>query len=225
MPIILHVNASPRGSRSSSLQLAHLFLGSVREAAGQDLEVETLNLFDDGALPGFGSTAAAAKMAVFAGQEQSPAQAAAWRSARGVFEQFAAADSYVFNIPMWNAGVPYVLKQWIDLVTQPDWSFGFHPESGYTGLMTGKQAVAVHTSGVYAPGFPPAFGQDFSSTFFADWLQFVGITDATHVRFAPTVVGADVEAARRQAEDGLQEAAEVFASRLIRPDILQPVSG
>jgi FMN-dependent NADH-azoreductase len=61
--------------------------------------------------------------------------------------------------------------------------------SGYTGLMNGKQAVAIHTSGVYAPGIPSAFGQDFSSMCFADWLQFVGITDATHVRFAPTVVG------------------------------------
>jgi hypothetical protein len=41
----------------------------------------------------------------------------------------------------------------------------------------------------------------------------------------PPLWGTDVDAARRQAEDGLREAADVFASRLFRPDILQPVNG
>ena len=131
-----------------------------------------------------------------------------------MFDRFAAADAYVFNIPMWNAGVPYALKQWIDIVTQPGWSFGFDPAAGYTGLMDGKHALAIHTSGVYSPGVAPAFGQDFSSTFFADWLNFVGITDATHVRFAPTVLNADVGRSRREAEAELAAHAVGFASRL-----------
>lgn len=122
------------------------------QAAGtESFELETLNLFDDSALPVFGHTAAAAKMAVFSGQDQTPEQMNAWEAARAVFDQFAAADAYVFNIPMWNHGVPYALKQWVDIVTQPGWSFGFDPETGYRGLMEGKHAVAIHTSGVYAP--------------------------------------------------------------------------
>ncbi|RZU62929.1 FMN-dependent NADH-azoreductase [Zhihengliuella halotolerans] len=214
MPAILHVNASPRFASSESLRLARLFIDSVR-AEGQDgIEVETLDLFDDGALPAFGRTAAAAKMAVFSGQEQTPEQITAWESARAVFDQFASADAYVFNIPMWNAGVPYVLKQWIDIITQPGWSFGFDPERGYRGLMEGKQAMAVHTSGVYAPGVPAAFGNDFSSTFFADWLNFVGIEDAMHVRFAPTVLNGDVDGTRRIAEAELAAAAPEFAGKL-----------
>ncbi|GAA3284673.1 FMN-dependent NADH-azoreductase [Paenarthrobacter aurescens] len=214
MPSILHINASPRYAHSDSLRLAHHFLDSVQAAVPETFEVETVNLFDDGALPAFGRTAAAAKMAVFTGRDQSPEQMAAWESARAVFDQFAAADAYVFNIPMWNAGVPYVLKQWIDIITQPGWSFGFHPEQGYTGLMQGKHAVAIHTSGVYAHGVPAAFGSDFSSTFFADWLNFVGISDATHIRFAPTVLNADVEGTRRLAEADLSDAALLFAGKL-----------
>jgi FMN-dependent NADH-azoreductase len=31
----------------------------------------------------------------------------------------ATADAYLFSVPMWNAGVPYVLKQWIDIITEP----------------------------------------------------------------------------------------------------------
>lgn len=200
MPTILHVNASPRGAASDSLRLARHFLAAVQAAGDNEFEVETLNLFDAGTLPEFGHTAAAAKMAVFSGQAQTAEQIRAWEDARAVFDRFAAADAYVFNIPMWNAGVPHALKHWIDIVTQPGWSFGFDPAAGYFGLLEGKRAVAIHTSGVYAPGVPAAFGSDFSSTFFADWLDFVGITDATHVRFAPTVVNDDVARARRAAE-------------------------
>ncbi|MGF6834130.1 FMN-dependent NADH-azoreductase [Paenarthrobacter sp. TE4293] len=214
MPSILHVNASPRYSNSDSLQLARHFIESVQAAAPETFELETLNLFDDGALPAFGRIAAAAKMAVFTGQDQTPDQVAAWESARAVFDQFASADAYVFNIPLWNSGVPYVLKQWIDIITQPGWSFGFDPEQGYSGLMEGKHAMAIHTSGVYYPGVPAAFGSDFGSTFFADWLNFVGIEDAVHIRFAPTVLNSNVEGTRRLAEADLSDAALLFAGKL-----------
>lgn len=224
MPTILHVNASPRYAYSDSLQLARHFIDSVRAAGPETFELETLDLFNDGALPVFGRTAAAAKMAVFSGQDQTPEQITAWESARAVFDQFAAADAYVFNIPMWNAGVPYVLKQWIDIITQPGWSFGFDPDRGYRGLMEGKQALAIHTSGVYAPGVPAAFGSDFSSTFFADWLNFVGIKDATHVRFAPTVLNGDVDGTRKVAEAELADAAFGFAGRLSAAGNLQLVN-
>ena len=233
MPRILHINASPRGDHSDSLLLARHFISEV-QAAGADLEgdategatfdVDTLNVFDAGALPEFGTTAAGAKMAVFSGRDQTPDELQAWADARAVFDRFAAADAYVFNIPMWNAGVPYALKQWIDIVTQPGWSFGFDPAAGYTGLMDGKHALAIHTSGVYSPGVAPAYGQDFSSNFFADWLNFIGITDATHVRFAPTVLNADVGRSRREAEAELAAHAVGFASRL-RAVELQPVGG
>ncbi|MFF2299886.1 FMN-dependent NADH-azoreductase [Arthrobacter sp. NPDC058127] len=224
MPAILHINASPRDSLSGSLRLARHFIDEVRSAGDGTFEVETLNLFDAGVLPEFGRIAAAAKMAVFSGQGQTSEQMNAWEAARAVFEQFAAADAYVFNIPMWNAGVPYVLKQWIDIVTQPGWSFGFDPATGYRGLLEGKQALAIHTSGVYAPGVPAAFGQDFSSTFFADWLNFVGIEDATHVRFAPTVLNGDVDGTRRAAETELSEVATTFAGKLSAAGLLQLVN-
>lgn len=214
MATILHVNASPRGSRSDSLRLARHFIAAVQDSADDGFDVETLNLFDPGALPAFGLAAAAAKMTVFSGHDQTPEQIQAWEDARAVFDQFAAADAYVFSIPMWNAGVPYALKQWIDIVTQPGWSFRFDPGAGYFGLVEEKKALAIHTSGVYAPGLPPAFGSDFSSPFFTDWLNFVGITDNTHVRMAPSATNTDPDGARRAAEAELRELAGTFAVHL-----------
>lgn len=208
MTRILHVNASARGAASDSLALATAFLDAVRS---QDPSVETdrLDLFD-AALPEFGTVAAAAKMAVFAGQEQTPEQVAAWEAAAAVHERFAAADAYVFNIPFWNAGVPYVLKQWIDIITQPGWTFGFDPATGYLGLVEGKKAFTVTTSGVYTDGLPPSFGADFTRTFFQDWLEFIGIKDHRDVHFGPTVVNPDVEGSRQAALSAVREAAAAF---------------
>jgi FMN-dependent NADH-azoreductase len=205
---LLHINASPRGEASASLTLASAFLAAYRDRA-RSVEIDALSLFED-PLPEFGTAASAAKIAAFSGQTPEGEAALAWERARSVFDRFASADAYLFNVPMWNAGVPYVLKQWIDIVTQPGWAFGFHPTDGYTGLLSGKKAVVIYTSGVYAPGVPISFGADFHSTFFNDWLRFVGITDVTEVRFAANAMTAtyedDLERVRQQA----LAAAEVF---------------
>ncbi|MGC8514390.1 MAG: FMN-dependent NADH-azoreductase [Acidimicrobiales bacterium] len=188
MTTLLHVSASPRGASSDSLALADAFLSAYRQA-NPDAAVEHLDLFD-GSLPTFGRLAAGAKMAVFAGGEPGLEQQGEWDAARAVFERFADADAYLFSVPMWNAGVPYVLKQWIDIITQPGWVFGFTPQNGYSGLISGKKAAVIYTSGVYSPGAPLAFGADFHAAFFNDWLRFAGFTDVTEIHWQPTVLTA-----------------------------------
>lgn len=208
MSQLLHVNASPRGSASQSLAIADAFLGVYKDRK-PETKVDTLHLFEERP-PEFGTVAAAAKMAAFSGQEQTPEQIAVWEQARAVFDRFVAADEYVFNIPMWNAGVPYVLKHWIDVITQPGWVFGFDPAAGYTGLVTGKRAVVVLTGGVYSPGVPQEFGVDFHSTFFKDWLRFIGITDVEELRFQGNAMVADGEKALQEARAGAEELAARF---------------
>jgi FMN-dependent NADH-azoreductase len=150
MPTLLHVSASPRGGASESLALATTFLDAYLPLH-PDVTVDTFDLHD-GTLPVFGRLAAGAKMAVLGGGQPSADQATAWDAARTVFDRFAATDAYLFSVPMWNASVPYVLKQWIDIITQPGWVFGFTPADGYTGLITGRKAAVVYTSGIYSPG-------------------------------------------------------------------------
>lgn len=188
MTTLLHVSASPRGEWSDSLALADAFLGTYRQT-NPDIAIEHLDLFDE-SLPSFGRLAAGAKMAAFAGGEPSAKQQGEWDAARAVFDRFAGSDAYLFSVPMWNAGVPYVLKQWIDIITQPGWIFGFTPQDGYTGLISGKKAAVTYTSGVYSPGAPLAFGADFHAAFFNDWLRFAGFTDVTEIHWQPTVLTA-----------------------------------
>jgi FMN-dependent NADH-azoreductase len=57
--------------------------------------------------------------------------------------------------------------------------------------------------------FPSAFAQQFSRTYFEDWLRWTGITNITPVRFHPTLNGtADEE--RRRAHAEAREQARTF---------------
>lgn len=205
---LLHVSASPRGTASESLAIAATFLANYRECH-PEVRVDTFDLWD-GSLPAFGPAGAGAKMAVFAGAAPEGEQATAWEAARATFERFAAADRYLFSVPMWNHGIPYVLKQFIDVVSQPGMVFGFDPERGYTGLLTGKKAAVVYTSGVYGPGRPRSFGTDFQAPYFDDWLRWAGIDDITEITFRPDLVTPDADAGREQAHAAAREAAKAF---------------
>lgn len=208
MPRLLHVSASPRGENSQSLQLAATFLDTYQEIHS-DVEIDHFDLWD-GTLPTFGPAGASAKMTVFGGAAPTGEEATAWEEAQRIFDRFAAADVYLFSVPMWNGGVPYVLKQWIDIITQPGMVFGFTPTDGYSGLLTGKKAAVVYTSGVYSPGVAAEYGRDFHSTFFTDWLNFCGISDVTEIRFQPTVLTASPDEDRETAHAAARDAAKTF---------------
>ncbi len=209
MPKLLHISASPRGERSESLAVAASFLDTFR-AEHPEVAVETYDLWD-GTLPAFGTDAAAAKMAIFAGEQPAGAAARAWQSAVDTFHRFDAADLYLFSVPMWNAGLPYVLKQFIDVVSQPGLVFGFDPEQGYRGLLIGKKAAVIYTSAVYGPERGPAFGADFQAPFLTGWLRWAGVTDVSEVHFRPNLATADADTARRHAHDQARDLAKRFA--------------
>ncbi|MDN5858396.1 MAG: NAD(P)H-dependent oxidoreductase [Pseudonocardia sp.] len=205
---LLHVSASPRGADSESLHIARVFTDTYRNVnPGED--VEHWDLWD-GSLPGF-ATGALAKMEVFAGREPVGEQAAAWAAARATFDRFASADRLLFSVPMWNASVPYVLKQFIDVVSQPGWIFGVDLDAGYTHLLAGRgtRVAVVYTSAVWAPQLGPEWGSDFQSTFFADWLRWTGLTDISEIHYRPTLTG-DRAAERAAADARAREVAKLF---------------
>jgi len=208
MSKLLHISASPRGPRSESLAIAGTFLDTVRDT-DPGLAIEEYDLWD-GTLPEFGPDAAAAKMAVFAGEEPRGAAARAWDAATATFRRFDAADRYLFSVPMWNAGIPYILKQFIDVVSQPGMVFGFDPAAGYSGLLTGKRAAVIYTSAVYGPGRGPAFGADFQAPYLEDWLRWAGVDDIRTIHFRPNLATADAGEGRRLAHARARDLAKTF---------------
>lgn len=181
MPRLLYVKCSPRGPASRSSAIAEAFLEAYRETH-PEAAIEELDIWQAG-LPEYGGDAAAAKMSFFGEEAMNDAQQAAYAEMVRLFEQFNAADDYLFSIPMWNFGVPYKLKQYIDLLTMPGTLFGFDPEVGYLPLLEGKRATAIYSAALYHDGASKAWGTDHVSTHFTDWLNFAGVTDVTTVWF------------------------------------------
>ncbi|WP_066650775.1 MULTISPECIES: FMN-dependent NADH-azoreductase [Sphingomonas] len=198
MTKLLYINASPRAeSRSAAVAQAYI---DAADAAAPGLEVDTIKLWDE-PLPAFDGDRANAKLAVITGQSHSDGQKTAWDEITSIAQRFIAADTYVFAVPMWNGGIPYRLKQYIDIIHQPGLLFGLDPATGYFGLLTGKRAVLVYTSGAFSPAAPsPAFGIDHQSTYMRAWLNQTGVSDVAEVRYQPTLLDPDSEAAFERAK-------------------------
>lgn len=185
MAHLLHIEASPRGSRSASRAVAQHFIDSHRAAHAGDT-VETLDLWQTG-LPEFDGPALEAKYAVMHGLSPTEEQGRAWQAVRRFAEHFKSADRYLFSLPMWNFGIPYKLKHYIDLIVQPGLTFSFTPGEGYKGLVTGKTAVAVYArGGAYGPG-SGAEAYDQQRAYLRQILGFMGITDLREILVEPTL--------------------------------------
>jgi FMN-dependent NADH-azoreductase len=207
---LLYVVGSPRQDASRSGAVADALLAAWRRA-DPELEVSVLDLWRE-PLPEFDGDKAQAKMTVITGGTPEGVVATAWDEVKRVIEGFTRADQYLFTVPMWNGGIPYRLKLYIDILTQPGFLFGFDPTQGYSGLLEGKRAAVIYTSGVYGPGAAPSFGLDFHSSYFDWWLEFVGLTDVETIRYQPTLLTPDPEGALADAV----AAAEAAAGRLAK---------
>lgn len=200
MTRLLYIKASPRGMASRSAALADAYLEALRRER-PDLTVDLLDLAQE-PIPAFDGDKVAAKIAVILGKEHDGAQKTAWDEITAVANQFIAADRYLIAVPMWNGGIPYRLKQYIDVVHQPGLLWGLDPKTGYYGLLKGKKAVLALTSGAFGPTMPsPAFGVDHHATYLRDWLNQAGVTDIAEIRFQPTLLTPDPEGSARAAMD------------------------
>ena len=201
MTKLLHIIASPRGEDSKSSALAEGFIADQR-LKNSALKVETLDLFQAD-LPAFDGDPAAAKMTFFGDGTMTPEKQTAWDEVARITHAFMEADHYVLSVPMWNGGVPYRLKQYIDIITQPGMLFGFDPQAGYSGLLRDKRATLIVTSGVWSQGAAAAFGLDFHSSYLEWWLEFIGVADIETIRFQPSLLTADPALGYAKAREAL----------------------
>lgn len=187
MSKLLYIQASPRIGRSASIAVAEHFLAVYRKKHPSDT-VETLNLWET-ELPEFDGATIDAKYAVMHGQAHTPAQLEAWQAVKRIYDRFKSADTYLFSLPMWNFGIPYKLKHFIDVLVQPGLAFNVKPDGGYEGLVTGKPAVVIYArGGAYGPG-TGAEGYDAQSAYMRQILGFIGFTDIKEIYVEPTLAG------------------------------------
>jgi FMN-dependent NADH-azoreductase len=86
------------------------------------------------------------------------------------------ADVLVLGLPMYNFGVPSMLKAYFDHIARAGITFAYGA-NGPVGLLTGKEAhVFAARGGLYA-GTP----LDTQTTYVRDFLRFVGIDNVNFV--------------------------------------------
>jgi FMN-dependent NADH-azoreductase len=207
---LLHIEASPRGPLSVSSDLAGEFLSDI--ARRVDVEIDRLPVWDED-LPPFNGRALEAKYARLGGQPLTAEQDEAWTDIRRLVRRLACADALLISTPMWNFGVPYRLKHWFDLITQPGLTFTFDPQHGYAPVLSPRpSAVILASSGDYSSG--PSWGRpDLASGYLDAALAFIGVTRPTMILAGPTAGPMDAQgAARRAAQAGLNDLAVSWAA-------------
>jgi FMN-dependent NADH-azoreductase len=205
MSKLLYIQASPRIERSYSIAVADAFVSAYKKANPKD-EVLTINLFKKD-LPSFDGLAVQAKYTILHGLKHTPEERAAWKKVEEVIAEFKSADKYVMAVPMWNFGIPYRLKQYLDIIVQPGYTFSYSPQEGYKGLVLGKPIfVSYSRGGAYEKG-SAAEAFDLQTKYLQLALGFIGFTDIRTLVVEPTLAGPDV--AKQKREEAIAKAKEM----------------
>lgn len=203
MSRLLYIEASPRKERSASIQIAKTFISEYERTHPGDT-VETLDLWSI-TLPEFDGHVIDSKYVILHGLEHTDEQRQAWSRVEDVISQFTGADKYLFSLPMWNFGIPYKLKHYIDVIVQPGYTFSFSPEEGYKGLVTGKPVATIYArGGAYGSG-TGAEAYDLQRPYLEHILGFMGFGDFQTILVEPMLASPEdkergMEAAREQAK-------------------------
>lgn len=105
-------------------------------------------------------------------KDRTPQQARHLELSDQLIGELESADVLVLGVPMYNFAMPASLKAWIDLVARAGRTFSY-TENGPKGLLEGKKAYVVITSG----GVPLGSAYDFTTDYIKHVLGFIGIDD------------------------------------------------
>jgi FMN-dependent NADH-azoreductase len=176
---LLDIQSSPRGQSSDSITLTKSFIEACK-SNDSSIVVDTLNVWQE-RLPEFDSEAIGAKYKAVKHETMTEAESNAWERIQSLIQRFQKADRIVLGTPMWNFGLPYKLKQLIDLVAQRNYLFSYDGKQ-YGPLLNVEKAVAVYTRGSrYLEGtpIPPSF--DHQAPYLDFWLRLIGVRDLRSV--------------------------------------------
>ncbi|MBD2769055.1 NAD(P)H-dependent oxidoreductase [Hymenobacter sp. BT664] len=105
-------------------------------------------------------------------EQRTPEQQQALAFSDQLVQELKAADVLIIGAPIYNFSIPASLKTWVDLIARAGLTFKFSA-AGPEGLLTGKRAYLVITSGGVEVGSP----YDLATPYLRQVLGFVGITD------------------------------------------------
>lgn len=180
---LLHIISTPRGHASNTMRISNIILEELY-AQYDDLSVEVLDLFRVD-LPGVAGENIESKYMLMTGQALDNTHKNSWKQIETSIKQFLDADIYLLTVPMWNFGVPYVLKYYIDAIMQPGYLFNFNEQGFSEGMVKGKKMICVTSrGGDYSKG-SPFNSLDFVEPYLRTIFNFAGILNIHFINMQP----------------------------------------
>ena len=187
---LLHIIATPRGHASNTMRISNIFLEELY-AKYDDLTVEILDLFRVD-LPAVAGENIESKYMLMTGQQLDDSHKNSWKQIEASIELFLDADIYLVTVPMWNFGIPYALKYYIDAIVQPGYLFRYNEHGVPEGMVKGKKMICVTSrGGDYSEG-NPLNALDFVEPYLRTIFNFVGITDIHFINIQPMDITAEL---------------------------------
>jgi FMN-dependent NADH-azoreductase len=186
---LLHIVSTPRGLASNTGRVSSALLEALHDHH-DELDVTTLDLFSAD-LPAVAGVNIKSKYALMTGQPLDEEARSSWQEIEREIEGFLSSDYYLLTVPMWNFGIPYALKYYIDAIVQPGYLFRYNELGMPEGLVHGKKMVVVTSRGAdYSQ--PPMSSLDFVESYLRTIFGFVGITDITFFTVEPMDVSPEL---------------------------------
>lgn len=113
MKKLLHIIATPRCEESRTLKVSQAFLDSFSKKYPY-CQIDELNVATE-PLPSITVKMIDGKYVLLAGGELQGELKTAWKDIERHITRFLSVDTYLLSTPMWNFGIPYFLKQYIDI--------------------------------------------------------------------------------------------------------------
>lgn len=147
MSKLLVIKANPNPiEKSYGLSVGQSFIDSYKEHNPTDT-IDEINVFDMD-IPEIDGTILTAWDALAHQGDLSKLQKEALGKTGAILENFLKYDKYVFITPLWNSCFPSRLKSYLDALCVPGKTFKY-TDLGPQGLITGKKALHIHTSGSF----------------------------------------------------------------------------
>ncbi|MEW6171615.1 MAG: FMN-dependent NADH-azoreductase [Bacillota bacterium] len=202
MATLLYVQANPKPVEfSKSLTVAREFMSAYKEAHPED-KIATVDVYN-GNVPLLDWDCIQAKFK----PPQVPLTETEQKKLAALdtyADQFVAADKYVFVTPLWNLGLPPMMKAYIDAIMAVGKTFRY-TEKGPVGLLQNKKAVHIHSrGGIYS--VPPMNELDFGDRYIQTVFRFIGVSEVHSIiceghEYMPDKAGDILNAAITQARE------------------------
>ncbi|WP_337879899.1 NAD(P)H-dependent oxidoreductase [Rheinheimera sp.] len=174
---LLHITVSPNRLNSASRAVAEYLLTQLRQRY-PGLQVTTLDLAQD-PLPHLDALMVGAFLtkpdARSAGQQQ------AVQLSDQLVDQLLAHDMLLIASPVWNLGLPSVLKAWFDHITRAGRTFAFTAQGDKVGLVPDRPVFVVMANGTPFIGQPTEQDDQFTP-YIRTALRYIGVTNLKFIR-------------------------------------------